>query len=180
MSPPSGRNSNHICHPRPFHLCLFYSWWFCGNNCCYTMYWCILQYHLWLLHLRVSVKERLSGIKVQNRIEKNKESLSQYSMLIFYYFKGPVTLNLFDNLLIPLSHYVQAVHPMVVGIRQNIPVLQLPSDSRTCDTVAKHPVPCMCYWSFQMFKISTSEFGTVGMRRWTFSYGIKRSGPRFI
>ena len=34
-------------------------------------------------------------------------------------------------------------------------------------TVAKRPSPCMSYQSFKMFKISSSEVGTVGMRRQT-------------
>ena len=34
-----------------------------------------------------------------------------------------------------------------------------------CDTVAKRPLPCVSYESCKMFKISTSEFGTVGMCR---------------
>ena len=36
---------------------------------------------------------------------------------------------------------------------------------RPYDTVVKCPLPCGFYGSFKMFKISTSEFGTVGMHR---------------
>ena len=35
----------------------------------------------------------------------------------------------------------------------------------TCDTVAKHPLPCASYRRFKMFKISASEFGTVSRHR---------------
>ena len=34
---------------------------------------------------------------------------------------------------------------------------------RPCDTVGKCPLPCASYESVKMFKISTSEFGTMGM-----------------
>ena len=34
-----------------------------------------------------------------------------------------------------------------------------------CDTVAKHQLPCMFYGSFKMFKVSTSELGTMAMNR---------------
>ena len=36
---------------------------------------------------------------------------------------------------------------------------------RPYDTVVKRPLPCASYGRFKMFKISTSEFGTVSMRR---------------
>ena len=55
----------------------------------------------------------------------------------------------------------------MTGIRQNAPVLQLLSQigMQPCDTVAKRPLPCTSYGSFKMFKISASEFRTVGMCR---------------
>ena len=33
---------------------------------------------------------------------------------------------------------------------------------RSCDTVAKRPIPYACYGSFKMLKVSDSEFDTVG------------------
>ena len=48
---------------------------------------------------------------------------------------------------------LHVVHPLVVGIGRNAPVHQLPSDAhmRTCDTVAKCPIPtevlkCLIFW----------------------------------
>ena len=34
-----------------------------------------------------------------------------------------------------------------------------------CDTVAKRSLPCLFYGRVNIFKISVSEFGTVGMHR---------------
>ena len=44
---------------------------------------------------------------------------------------------------------LQAVRPVVIGVWRNAPC----------------PLPCTSYGNFKMFKISTSEFGTVRMRR---------------
>ena len=40
-----------------------------------------------------------------------------------------------------------------------------PSDvcRRPCESVANRPLPCESYGSFKLFKISASEFSTVGM-----------------
>ena len=54
--------------------------------------------------------------------------------------------------------------PTVIGVLGNIPVLGSPSDVRL-QTCKKCPLACGFYGSFKMFKISASEFGTVGMRR---------------
>ena len=45
---------------------------------------------------------------------------------------------------------LQAENPVVLGIGQ------LPSDAsvQTCDTVAKHQIPCACYGNFKMCKAS--------------------------
>ena len=36
---------------------------------------------------------------------------------------------------------------------------------RPCDTVANCSLPCVSYGSFKLFKMSASDFGTVGMGR---------------
>ena len=58
--------------------------------------------------------------------------------------------------IIPFSHY-----------RCNIPVVESPPDIhlQTCESVANHPLPWASYGNFKMFKISTSEFGTMRMCR---------------
>ena len=49
----------------------------------------------------------------------------------------------------------------------NAPVLQLLSKvhMRPCNTVAKCILPCVSYGSFKMFKISATEFHTMGICR---------------
>ena len=67
---------------------------------------------------------------------------------------------------------LQAVWPAVIGIGQNVPVLQPLSEvhMRTCDTVVKRPLSSTSCGNFRMFKISHSEFGTMGMHRWMGAY----------
>ena len=57
---------------------------------------------------------------------------------------------------------------MVIGVWRNVPVLGSPSDIRlqTFEPVVNCPLPCTSYGNFKMFKISTSEFGTISMHRW--------------
>ena len=61
---------------------------------------------------------------------------------------------------------LKAIRPVVIGVGQNVPVLQLPSEvhMRLCDTVMKCPLPCTSYGGFKKTKISASEFGTVIMQ----------------
>ena len=58
---------------------------------------------------------------------------------------------------------LQPISPVVIGIGQNAPVLQLPSKVRMapCDTVAKRPLPCESHGYFRKFKISTSDLACV-------------------
>ena len=51
------------------------------------------------------------------------------------------------NIIGQICHNCNTPHTclVIVGIGRNAPVLQVPSDvrMRACDTVVKHPVPCM-------------------------------------
>ena len=60
-----------------------------------------------------------------------------------------------------------AVHPVVVRIRPNAPVLELPSDigMQTYDTVARHPISCTFYGNFKMFKIAASDYPWISYRQ---------------
>ena len=59
------------------------------------------------------------------------------------------------------------VSPTVTRVQGNVPVLGLPSEVsvRPFESVANRPLPCKCYGSFILFKLSVSDFGTVGMHR---------------
>ena len=62
---------------------------------------------------------------------------------------------------------LQVVSPMVTSIWGNVPVLGSLSDvcRRPCETVVNCQLPWESYESFRLFKISTSDFGTVGIGR---------------
>ena len=62
---------------------------------------------------------------------------------------------------------LKAVSPAVGCIWGNVPVIGSLSDVyvRPCESVAKRPLPCESYRSFKQFKISTSDFDIVSMRR---------------
>ena len=109
---------------------------------------------------------------LDNKVAGNKDLLGLYinlfHMLLFkqkraYYWPPFWIIGMGSN----TAFTLQTEHPTEAGIGQNVPVLQLPSDTImcTCDTVAKCPIPCVCYGSFKMYKSSASEFGTMGMCR---------------
>ena len=65
---------------------------------------------------------------------------------------------------------------MVTHVWRNEPVLGSLPDVRRhpWESLANRPLPCESNGSFRFFKISTSDFGTLGMRRqfhaWTYEF----------
>ena len=79
---------------------------------------------------------------------------------------GPV-VSLLSSLICYTTFTLHAVSPAVGRVWWNLPVLGPPSDirMRPFGSVANRPLPCESYGSFRLFKISSSDFCTVGMRR---------------
>ena len=84
---------------------------------------------------------------------------------------------LFDVLKTPFSHFRRITHGRPrFG---NVAVLGSPSDirERPCESVENHPLTCESYGSFELIKISASDFGIMGMGRrfcaWTYPDNIQ-------
>ena len=80
------------------------------------------------------------------------EKLHFLKIPVFWFFFFFCEIPVLSNTVAPITLHM--VHPAVVGIGQNAPVLQLPSDAlmQTCDTVVKYPIPCVFYRSLKCLK----------------------------